>query len=126
MSIKELGGSFWIVRNLGFERIVKLRGLYWIGGNLEGRFRLSETLDFDALRNFGVQIRACGNLAFMHMRNLECAIVVFAKLRGAFSLCGCGVCVGCLFFLFNVFNLFGIRAFWGLLSGQRNSKKGII
>ena len=39
MSIKELGGLFWIVRNLGFERIVKLRGLYWIGGNLEGRFR---------------------------------------------------------------------------------------
>ena len=35
----KLGGSFWIVRNLGFERIVKLRGLYWIGGNLEGRFR---------------------------------------------------------------------------------------
>lgn len=60
----------------------------------------------------------------MHMRNLECAIVVFAKLRGvfvetsgAFSWCGCGVCVVCLFFLFNVFNLFGIRAFWGLLSG---------
>ena len=39
MSIKELGGLFWIVRNLEFERIVKLRGLYWIGGNLEGRFR---------------------------------------------------------------------------------------
>lgn len=38
MSRKKLGGSFWIVRNLGFERIVKLRGLYWIGGNLEGRF----------------------------------------------------------------------------------------
>lgn len=26
MSRKKLGGSFWIVRNLGFERIVKLRG----------------------------------------------------------------------------------------------------
>ena len=69
----------------------------------------------------------------MHMGNLECAIVVFAKLRGVFVgtsgcilLCGCGVCVGCLFFLFNVFNLFGIRAFWGLLSGRRNSKKRII
>lgn len=49
MSIRKLGGSFWIVRNLGFERIVKLRGLYWVGGNLEGRFRLPETLDFGAL-----------------------------------------------------------------------------
>lgn len=38
MSRKKLGGSFWIVQNLGFERIMKLRGLYWIGGNLEGRF----------------------------------------------------------------------------------------
>lgn len=39
MSRKKLGGSFGIVRNLGFERIVRLRGLYWIGGNLEGHFR---------------------------------------------------------------------------------------
>ena len=62
----------------------------------------------------------------MHMGNLECAIVVLAKLRGAFSLCVGGVCIVCLFFFFNVFNLFGIRAFWGLLSGRRNSKKGVI
>lgn len=50
-------------------------------------------------------------------------------IRGNFGgilLCGCGVCVVCLFFLFYVFNLFGIRAFWGLLSGRRNSNKGII
>ena len=58
--------------------------LCWIGGNLEGRFRLSETLDFGALRNFGVLCWIGGNLASMHMRNLECAIVVLAKLRGVF------------------------------------------
>ena len=29
-----------------------------------------------------------GNLASMHMRNLECAIVVFAKLRGVFCCVG--------------------------------------
>ena len=56
----------------------------------------------------------------------------FGETSGAFVetsggvWCWCGVCVGCLFFLFNVFNLFGIRAFWGLLSGRRNSKEGVI
>ena len=50
----------------------------------------------------------------------------FGETSGAFSWCGCGVCVVCLFFLFNVFNLFGIRAFGGLLSGRRNSNKGVI
>lgn len=35
-----------------------------------------------------MQIGACGNLASMHMRNLECAIVVFAKLRGVFCCVG--------------------------------------
>ena len=34
MSRKKLGGSFWIVRNLGFERIAKLRGA------LLGRWKL--------------------------------------------------------------------------------------
>ena len=42
-----------------------------------------------------------GNLASMHMRNLECAIVVFAKLRGVFVetsgvFCGVGVWSGAL------------------------------
>lgn len=54
------------------------------------------------------------------------ALLASPKLRGVFLWCGCSVCVGCLFFLFNVFNLFGIRAFGGLLSGQRNSKKYVI
>lgn len=36
-----------------------------------------------------------GNLASMHMRNLECAIVVFAKLRGVFvETSGVFCCVG--------------------------------
>lgn len=90
-------------------------------------------MDFGALRNFGVLCWVGGNLASMHMRNLECAIVVFAKLRGAFVetsgcilLCGCGVCVGCSFCKFFAFSLFGIRAFGGLLSERRNSNKGII
>ena len=36
----------------------------------------------------GCKLRVCGNLASMHMRNLECAIVVFAKLRGHFRCVG--------------------------------------
>ena len=39
MSIKELGGSFWIVRNLGFERIVKLWGALLGRWKLGGSFR---------------------------------------------------------------------------------------
>ena len=98
MSIKELGGSFWIVRNLGFERIVKL----W--GALLGRWKLG----IYAHEKLGVCNRG------------------ICETSGCILLCGCGVCVGCLLFLFNVFNLFGIRAFWGLLSGRRNSNKGAI
>ena len=52
--LAKLGGSFWIVRNLGLWRNAKLRG-----ANL-GRWKLGS----------------------MHMRNLERAIAVFAKLRG--------------------------------------------
>ena len=38
MSRKKLGGSFWIVRNLGFERIAKLRGALLGGWKLGGAF----------------------------------------------------------------------------------------
>ena len=38
MSRKKLGGSFWIVRNLGFERIVKLRGALLDRWKLGGSF----------------------------------------------------------------------------------------
>lgn len=124
MSRKKLGGSFWIVRNLGFERIVKLRGLYWIGGNLEGRFRLSETLEFSALRNFGVLcwgVRKLGIYAHEKLGVCNRGICETSGcIRGNFGgilLCGCGVCVGCSFCKFFAFFLFGIRAFWGLLSG---------
>ena len=48
-----------------------------------------------------MQIRACGNLASMHMGNLECAIVVFAKLRGVF----CCVGVVCALFAFSSFSM---------------------
>ena len=43
----------------------------------------------------------CGNLASMHMRNLECAIVVLAKLRGYFR------CVGvvCALVAFSSFSM---------------------
>ena len=59
-----------------------------------------------------MQIRACGNLASMHMRNLECAIVVLAKLRGVFCCVG-AVCalvalsVSSLLSFFSAFVHFG-------------------
>lgn len=96
MSRKKLGGSFWIVRDLGFERIAKLRGAL-LGGWKLGIY---------AHEKLGVCNRGICETSGCIRGNFGCIL-----------LCGCGVRVGCLFFLFNVFNLFGIRAFWGLLSG---------
>lgn len=96
MSIRELGGSFLIVRNLGFERIAKLRGAL-LGGWKLGIYAHEEL----GVCNRGIcETSGC--------------------IRGNFGgilLCGCGVCVGCSFCKFFAFFLFGIRAFGGLLSG---------
>ena len=91
----KLGGSFWIVRNLGFERIAKLRG-----ANLGVR-----KLGTYAHEKLGV----C-NRAFCETSGVS------VETSGAFSLYGSGVCVGCAFCLFLAFFLFGFCAFGELLS----------
>lgn len=52
-----------------------------------------------------MQIGACENLASMHMRNLECAIVVFAKLRGVFVETSGVFCCVCALFAFSSFSM---------------------
>lgn len=95
MSRKKLGGSFWIVRNLGFERIVKLRVLCW------------------GVRKLGIY--AHEKLGVCNRGICETSGCIRGNF-GGILLCGCGVCVGCSFCKFFAFFLFGIRAFWGLLS----------
>ena len=81
------------------------------------------------MRNFEVQIWVGGNLALMHMRNLECAIAVFAKLRGcSWKLRGCFFvvwvwCVRWLRFLFIPrFLSFRLLCIWGTFVGAKELK----
>lgn len=59
----------------------------------------------------------------MHMRNLECAIVVFAKLRGVF----CCVGVVCALFAFSSFSMcstFSAFVYFGDFVGVKELKGG--
>ena len=59
----------------------------------------------------------------MHMRNLECAIVVLAKLRGYFVVWVW--CVRCLpFLLFQCVQPFRHSCIWGTFVGAKELKQG--
>ena len=64
----------------------------------------------------------------MHMRNLECAIVVFAKLRGVFCCVGV-VGVVCVLFAFSSFSMcstFSAFVYFGdFCRGEGTQRRGL-
>ena len=69
-----------------------------------------------------MQIRACGNLASMHMRNLKCAIVVFVETSGVFR------CVGAVsaFSSFSMCSTFSAFVYFGDFCRGEGTQKRVL
>ena len=74
------------------------------------------------MRNFEVQIWVGGNLSLLHMRNLECAIALFAKLRVYFIVWGWRV-RWLAFLPFQCVQPFRHSCIWGTFVGVKELKR---